>query len=184
MRALIVYESMYGNTRKIAEAVARGLGDGGEVRVLPVGDAADVDPSDWDLLIVGGPTHAHGMTRGTSRHAAAEAAAKPDSGLTMEPAADAGGLREWLDSLGRRAGNAAAFDTRIDASAFLTGRASKGIGRKLEHSGYTPVAEPESFLVTSHNELVADEEERARAWGGRLASDVGGQPASPGPAAD
>ncbi|MDX5309965.1 MAG: flavodoxin domain-containing protein, partial [Rhodococcus sp. (in: high G+C Gram-positive bacteria)] len=58
MRALVVYESMFGNTRHVAEAVARGLGSA--VRTVPVTQAHEENLSDYDLVVVGGPTHAHG----------------------------------------------------------------------------------------------------------------------------
>ncbi|MFL6114535.1 MAG: flavodoxin family protein [Catenulispora sp.] len=63
MRALVVYESMYGNTRAVAEAVASGLRPAYETEVKPAVDigAADVDRA--DLLVVGGPTHVHGLPR-------------------------------------------------------------------------------------------------------------------------
>ena len=73
------------------------------------------------------------------------------------------------DGRGAR-GAAAAFDTRIDAPAALTGRASKGIAKRLRRCGFSLVVEPESFLVDKHNRLVDGEEERARAWGAALAA--------------
>ena len=70
MRAIIVYESMYGNTRHIAEAIARGIDDSGTVRVVPVSAAEAVSLANFDLVVVGGPTHVHGMSRASTRHAA------------------------------------------------------------------------------------------------------------------
>ena len=67
MRALIVYESMYGNTRRMAEAIAEGLEAAMPTRVLPVA-SADYDAlAGADLLLVGGPTHAHGMSHPATR---------------------------------------------------------------------------------------------------------------------
>lgn len=99
MRALVVYESMFGNTRHVAEAVARGLGPADAVRTVPVTQAHEENLSEYDLVVVGGPTHAHGMSRESTRHGAVEQAEKPDSGLTLEPDAESEGVREWLDSL-------------------------------------------------------------------------------------
>ena len=48
--------------------------------------------------------------------------------------------------------------------AALTGRASKGIAKRLARAGATMLAEPESFLVTKDNHLDTGEEQRARAW--------------------
>ncbi|NVM94238.1 flavodoxin family protein [Arthrobacter wenxiniae] len=173
MRAIVVYESMYGNTRHVAEAVARGLGNGEEVQVLPVLDAAAVDPGDYDLVVVGGPTHMHGMSRESTRHAAAEAADSSAGHLVMEPDAASEGVREWINALAGIPGRAAAFDTRIDAAALLTGRASRGIDRHLRSAGFTMLAPPESFLVGSKDtHLLPGEETRARAWGESLAAMV------------
>jgi hypothetical protein len=169
MNAVVVYESMYGNTHLIADAVAKGLGDGsggdGEVRVVAVDDAEPDLLRHADIVVVGGPTHVHGMSRDSTRKAAIEAAEKPESGLTLDPDAEGPGLRDWFDSVGELGGAAAAFDTRIDAPAAITGRASKGIAKKLRHLGCTLVVEPESFLVTKESHLEPDEEARARAWG-------------------
>jgi hypothetical protein len=170
MRTLLVYESMYGNTHAVAEGIATGLRPHGEVRVVAVPDATDELAAWADLVIVGGPTHAHGMTRSKSREGAREAAAKPGSVLTLDPAAAGPGVRDWLDALGSVPGKrAAAFDTRVDAPALLTGRASGGIANGLRHRGFKLVAEPESFLVDRHNQLVEGEADHAIRWGARLA---------------
>ncbi len=172
MRAVVVYESQFGNTHLIADAIGAGLRSGYEVSVLPVTRADQAVLNDADLVVVGGPTHAHGMTRNATRQGAAKMAAEPDSGLTLEPDAVREGLREWLGSLGKSKAHAkaAAFDTRMQGPAPFTGRASKGVGRALRHHGYELVAEPESFVVTKDNRLVPEEDERARTWGARLAA--------------
>ncbi len=170
MRAVVVYESMYGNTHLVADAIGAGLaGAGGaEVSVVPVAAATPALVDGADLLVVGGPTHVHSMVSEASRRAAVAAAEKPDSGLTMDPDAMGEGLREWFDDLDRRHGAAAAFDTRVDASPAFTGRASKAIARRLRHHGSTTVVDPESFLVTKDGRLLDDEADRARAWGASL----------------
>jgi hypothetical protein len=120
--------------------------------------------SDHELLVVGAPTHAHGMSRETTR-----ATAVKDTTNTYEDPTVGEGLRGWLDSLPAGDGRpAAAFDTRIDAPAFLTGAASKGIERQLGHRGYQACLARESFLVTKENHLVEGEMARARAWGTSL----------------
>ena len=170
MRAVVVYESMYGNTRAIAEAIGSGLRPTYDVSVVTVGQARPEMLDDVELLIVGGPTHVWSMSRARTRQSAAAAAEKPGSGLALEPDAIDIGLREWFELLGRRSGRAAAFDTRIDAPPMVTGRASRPIGRRLQRHGYELAARPESFLVTKRNTLVAGEVERARAWAAGLAS--------------
>src|SRR5689334_14464560 len=170
MKAVVVYESMYGNTHLVADAIAQGLRSGAEdeVAVVPVESAGAGALTGVDLLVVGGPTHAHGLPWPSTRRAAAEAAAKPDSGLEMDPDAEGPGLREWFDGVATLGGRAAAFDTRIDGPAAFTGRASKGIAKRLRRHGCDLVAEPTSFLVTKENHLVEDEERHAREWGTQL----------------
>ena len=165
MRALVVYESMYGNTHRIAEGIARGLRSAYAVQVVSVGGARYEHVGGYDLIVVGGPTHAHGMSRPDTREAAISAPRVKTDQLQVEP--DAGGvsLRVWLDTLGLGRGHAAAFDTRLQGYAFVTGRASKGIAAMLGQHGFELVVEPISFLVDRHDHLLPGEEERAERWG-------------------
>jgi len=172
MRAVVVYESMYGNSRAIAEAIATGLDEAFDVHVLPVAAIDDAALRDVDLVIAGGPTHVHTMSRARTRAAAAEAAAKPGSGLTLEPDACGVGLREWVDSARPLPVRAGAFDTRVAGPAWLTGRASKRVARRLRRRGARLVAPPESFFVTKANVLRAGELDRARVWAATIAHEV------------
>ncbi len=175
MSVLVVYESMYGNTHAVADAIAEGIG--GEVDVRSVHEMGPL-PADVDLLVVGGPTHMHGLSSGMSRKMSANAA-KEDGHASVEPSATEGaGLRAWLHSLAHASGQAAAFDTRLDRSPHLTGSAARGISRRLRHHGYT-VAATASFFVDDAEGPPADGElDRARAWGaelGRLVTPKTGQ---------
>lgn len=184
MRAVIVYESMFGNTHVVAEHIGAGLGRAFDVVVTSVEGADDEVLAASDLILVGGPTHAHGMTSTASRKSAVEAAEKDDE-LQLDPDAEGPGLRNWFAQLSKRRGaRAAAFDTRINAPAAVTGRASKGIARRLRHHGFELVAEPESFLVDTHNHLLDGEAERAQEWGASLAAAIaeGATPAQSGDA--
>jgi hypothetical protein len=167
MNALVIYESMYGNTRAIAEAIVDGLRDAGDMRLVPVTAAEDAMTEPRDLLVVGGPTHVHGMSRPSTRQAAIADGTKNDN-LSVEPHADGPGIRDFLASAHGLHGRAAAFDTRVKAPAWLTGRAAKGIARGLKRRGFSLVADPESFLVTKDNRLVDGEADRARLWGASL----------------
>lgn len=169
MRALVVYESMFGNTHDIAEHVAEGLRTVHEVTVVAACEAVGSDVSGYDLVVVGAPTHAHGLPSPSSRHSAEDVAAK-DAALDLDVDVSAPGVREWLDALdgvGHR--HAAAFDTRVDGPALVMGRASKGIAKRLGRHGFHVVMEPESFLVDRHNHLRDGEAERAAEWGRALA---------------
>lgn len=171
MRAVIIYESMYGNTHAIAGAIARGLEPGNDVTVIPVDGATRELLDGADLVVVGGPTHVHGMSQARTRQAAVEAARKDDSPLVLDPDAEGPGLRDWFGSLGGiSARAAAAFDTRMTGPPMLTGRASKRIATLLEQHGLVLIAPAESFLVTKDSKLQPGEEDRAQDWGRELAA--------------
>jgi Flavodoxin len=172
MRAVVIYESMYGNTHRVADAIGAGLETSFDVTVVPVAKADPDVLAGAGLVVVGGPTHAHGMSRAATRKAAGEAAAKPGSGVTVEPGALGPGLREWFGALGRYPVKAAAFDTRIHGPSAVTGRAAKGVTRLLREHGFDVLTKPESFLVTRDNALDPGEADRAHDWAAKLAASV------------
>jgi len=169
----VIYESMYGNTHIVAGDIADGLRGTYEVTVVPVASATADLVAGADLLVVGAPTHLHGLSTASSRQLARKAAAKPDSGLTLDPDAGGPAMRDWLSDLARGHAPAAAFDTRLAGVPLFTGRASRGISRLLERHGYRLIAPPESFVVTKENTLAAGESSRARAWGEALTAAAG-----------
>ncbi len=170
MNSIVIYGSRHGNTHKIAEAIASELRRHGTAHLFAI-DEAPSALTKADLIVVGGPTHAHGMSRRSTRQAAAEAANKPGSGLELDADAMGPGLREWFDEVGdRKAATAAAFDTRVDMPRALTGSAGRGIERRLRHSGFEVVTTSESFFVEKHNRLLDGEEQRAATWGKALAA--------------
>ena len=172
MRAVIIYESMFGNTHAIADAIAKGLEPPDNVVVVPMGEAGRERLGDVDLIVVGGPTHFHGMSRARTRKWAAATAQKPKNDLALNRDAQGPGVRDWLTSLGHGHTKFAAFDTRFKGPAVLRGRASRLISRKLRRHGFEMVAKPESFFVTLQNHLEPGEEARAQEWGERLAARV------------
>lgn len=171
MRAIVIYESMFGNTRMIARAIGDGLKPIYDVEVRPVAMVSRAELEGVDLIVAGGPTHVRGMSRPSTRAGARKQVDDPGSGLTLEPGATRPGLRELFDGVAGLRADAAAFDTRIDKPPIVTGRASRKIDRLLKRCGCRPIARPESFLVDSKpTVLVAGEEERARGWGAHLAA--------------
>ncbi|BCJ31814.1 flavodoxin family protein [Actinocatenispora sera] len=162
MRALVVYESMFGDTEQVARALAEGLGTRAAVQVSAVGDAPAPVPDAVDLLVVGGPTHAFGMSRPNTRNSAARQS-REAVGVTER------GVREWLAEVGSLRGRlAAAFDTH--ARTRLPGSAAAGIDRRLRRLGARTIAPAHSFYVTDTQGPLADgERDRALRWGVDLA---------------
>ena len=178
MHALVVYESMYGNTMRIAEAIAAGLAGHMIVETVEVSEAPHAIAPDVDLLVVGGPTHAHGMTSAQSR---ANAATK-----TPTPVISQGiGIREWLEQVRPegRATPAVTFDTRIKGPQILTGSAANGYASKLDGAGFRVTAPAESFFVSvtasTDQGLLDGEHGRARAWGEELGATLASRVAIP-----
>lgn len=161
-RALVVHESMFGNTTALAQAVERGLRQAGiETAIADV--LSEPDPFGYDLLVVGAPTHAFSLSRPRTRADAVRQGA--------DPAHAASGLREWLIDLPRTSGRElAVFDSRVAAVRRLPGSAAGAALRVLRGKGYVPVVRPMHFLVVDvQGPLVEGELERAARWGGELA---------------
>jgi flavodoxin len=166
MRTLVVYESMFGNTEKVARAVAEGLSQEMEVDLHEVGDAPAAITDFIDLIVVGGPTHAFSLSRPSTR---AEAVRQ---GAPAERAAV--GLREWLAGLrkGPHSELVATFDTRVDRMRHLPGSAAKKASRLAHTLGYSPVGHESFYVADSSGPLLPGELDRARDWGRSLAADL------------
>jgi len=165
MRSLVVYESWFGNTQHIAERIALALQEEGQVELRTVDDV--VPPlEDVDLLVVGGPTHVHGLSGKRSREAALDQGGFGEIGI---------GVRGFIAALpnGAHGPRVAAFDTRANKPVLLVGSAAKGIARRLREHGYKLAVEPESFFVEgTPGPLEKGELERAGGWATRLANEV------------
>ncbi len=165
-RALVVYESVFGDARTIAHAIADGLSAGIPADVVAAAEAPPELGPDVGLLVVGGPNHAFSMPRPSTREGA----------VTQHGAqiADTGrGLHEWLDAL-RSSSDipAAAFDTRSDHPRLLVkmDHAARTEEKLLRSHGLAILAPAEHFFVTDTKGPLADgEEDRARRWGTALA---------------
>jgi hypothetical protein len=157
MKVLVVYESMFGNTADVAEAIARGARAS---RCAELHGVSAAEAAEADLLVVGGPTHAFSMSRPSTRHSAREQGA--------EGALEDRGIREWLADLPTRLDTrAATFDTRVAKVKRLPGSAAKGAAKELRH--HTDVLSHESFYVAdTAGPLLPGELQRAEAWGARL----------------
>lgn len=150
MNVLVIYDSMFGNTESIANAIGGAMESGGTVVVRPIAEVPSI-PARIDMLIVGGPTQAHGVD------------------------AQMKGYLEKLPDDSVQGMAVAAFDTRLRWPKLLSGAASQGIAERLERKGARILAEPESFLVErADGPLVEGERERAAAWGRHLIGSVAG----------
>ena len=125
MRVLVVFDTTYGNTARIARAIGETLAADAAVSVdvRPVALVGRPDPADLDLLVVGGPTQRHGLSQT---------------------------LAIWLDELGRGTLTgvpAATFDTRYRMPKLLTGFAAEAAAHRLRRAGCRLVVPPESFFM-------------------------------------
>jgi len=154
LKALIIYDSKFGNTEKIARAIGEAITPLGKVKVVKVGDANPSELSSIDFLIVGSPTHAGRATRATKEF------------LKKIPA-------NALENVG-----VAAFDTRFSAEdkgigvrilLRVLGYAAGRMANRLEHKGGHLAAEPEGFIVEdSEGPLKKGELERAAIWAKKI----------------
>ena len=169
MNALVVYESMFGNTRQIAEAIAVGLADSVDVAAVEVSEATAEAAEGADLLVAGGPTHAFSMSRPSTRSDAVNRGAPEGR--------DGTGLREWLHALPARHGPMlATFDTRVAKMRHWPGSAARAAAKVGRHDGYELAAPPMSFYVDDVDGPLLDGElDRAMAWGRQLAASCRGR---------
>jgi flavodoxin len=158
MKAIVIYDSVYGNTAQIAQAIGKGLGDAlgapEEVQVLRMGEANPKQLVGLEVLVVGSPTH----------------------GFRSTP-----GMRDFLKGIPKNALNevrVAAFDTRVTEEemhshgpvlgkmADLFGYAAPRISDSLAKKGGDVAMAPEGFFVGgTEGPLLEGELERAAEWG-------------------
>lgn len=148
MKTLVVYDSLHGNTEKVAKAIGDAVG--GEVRVSAVGEADPSTLGSFDLLFVGSPTH---------------------GGRASEPMRDFLGQVE-APALGGI--KVAAFDTRLKSGwARIFGFAAGRIAKDLTKKGATLIGSPEPFYVEGTEGPLKDGElERASAWAREIAESM------------
>jgi hypothetical protein len=161
MKAIVVYESHWGNTAAIARAIAEGFGPG--ARALTTDQASDAAIADADLIVAGAPVIAFGLASDKARNSlVADSEKAPTPPDLSHPS-----MRSWLKALPAGRGRSAAFETRI----WWSPRGATGtIGRGLEGAGYRPVAKGRGFIVSgTYGPLRDGELDRARKWGAELA---------------
>ena len=155
MKAVVVYDSVFGNTQKVAEAIASSLSARAQVDLLRPSDQALQRLAGADLLVVGSPTRGFRPTEAMSN------------------------LLKGISSVGLKGARVAAFDTRFKADELKSattrfvvktgGYAAKRIATQLQKAGGTLAAPPEGFYVEdTEGPLKAGELERAASWASAL----------------
>ncbi len=155
MNALVLYESRFGNTEHVAEAIALVLQESVPTRLATVADVEDCSEAlrGIGLLVVGGPTHRHGIS------------------VLLHKA-----LKE-LDEHGLEGIKAATFATRMHGARIVTGSAAVRLARFLRRHGAWVVVPPASFFVeASEGPLDGCELDHARAWAREVLLVVGIRP--------
>lgn len=154
MKALVVVESCFGNTEKVAGQIAEGLRTGGaDVDFAYASDAPQI--ANVDLLVIGSPTHNRGLPRPASRKQAVERGGHP------QPS----GIAEWIETLPQLKGQrVAVFDTKVDRG--FAGSAATVIRKRMKKL-HADVVGCEDFTV-QEGQLADGEEERAEQWGSSL----------------
>ncbi len=156
MKVLLVYDSVYGNTERIAQAIGSVLGRQNEIRVLRVGDVKPIDLADLNLLVVGSPTQQFRATPAIKKF------------IGSLHKGELGGVR------------VTAFDTRLGMEDMpsrilppfvrIFGYAAKPIADALVSKGGKLVASPDGFLVQGmEGPLKEGELERATRWAEQIA---------------
>jgi Flavodoxin len=167
MRALVVYESHWGNTAAIAHAIAEGIGAG--ARVMSTAEAKADSFDGLDLLVVGAPVIGFRLP---TQQAVDNMRTNPGRGAP--PDVSHPPVRSWLESLPSGTGAAvaaAAFDTQVRGPF---GSAAPAILESLTAAGYRPLSKPTGFTVKGSRGPLRDGElERARLWGAELAALIG-----------
>jgi hypothetical protein len=166
MKAVVVYESLFGNTAAIARAVAEGIGP--EARALTTDEATVEVLSGADVIVAGAPVIAFGLASQKTR----EGIGRGEGDGSTPPDVDHPSLKSWLENLPSGHGAAgAAFETRL----WWSPRGATGsIERGLRGAGYVTIAKAEKFVVEGkYGPLREGELDRAREWGHELAVAAG-----------
>ncbi len=150
MNTLVIYDSLYGNTWEITEAIANTLRQYGHVRTVPAGTLAVEDLAGINLLVMGGPTQRHGLSP------------KIEDLLDRIPADAVKGTP------------AIVFDTRVHMAEWVSGSAADKIAKKLQHLGCKLIMPAESFFVSGkEGPLEQGELDRAASWARAALEKVG-----------
>jgi flavodoxin len=156
MKTLVIYDSQFGNTERLAHMIAQRLGAEAPLWAADGAARAALQQREWELLVIGAPTQNHTVS--------------PTMRALLQGAPHGTFVHTHV----------AVFDTRYRMARFLSGSAADWMAARLRRVGATLVAAPESFFVErdapspgeqrqhDHERLEAGEEERALAWASAL----------------
>jgi hypothetical protein len=165
MKALVVYESLWGNTAAVARAIAEGIGS--DAKALSTAQATPEEIAGAGLIVAGSPVLAFSLPTEQMR----ESIRNNPSHARRPPDLSHPSMRAWLRALAPGDGRFAAFETRLWWSP---GGSTKATARGLERAGYRQLARRAKFVVTgTYGPLREGEVERARLWGAELARLMG-----------
>ena len=168
MKAVVIYESHWGNTAAVARAIADGIGPDAVALTTDAADSAALAGA--DLIVAGAPVLGFAL----ASHSMRENLVRTETGAPKPPDISHPSMRSWLDALPPGHALFAAFETRI----WWSPRGATGdIERGLARAGNARVAKAEKFVVTDKYGPLRDGElERAQRWGVGLAATVAPQP--------
>lgn len=164
MKAVVVYESLWGNTAAVAQAIAEGIGP--EARAVATDAVSPEAAAGLDLVVAGSPVFAFSLPTEAIR----ERIAQDEADAPVPPDLSHPSLRSWLDALPRGTARTAAFETRI----WWSPRGATGdIEDRFKNAGYVPIAKAKKFVVKDkYGPLREGELDRARAWGKEMAAAI------------
>lgn len=171
MKAVVVYQSIWGNTAAIARAIAEGLADG--AKALSTTEATPDVLKGVELVVAGSPIHAFRLP---SQESVRSTQTRPSGPVGVPTDVSHRLMRDWLLEIPKGSGAAAAaFDTRVRGPLGRGG--AKRILKALDRAGLTPIAKPRGFYVAMgeghgvpKGTLLEGEVDRAREWGRELAA--------------
>lgn len=151
MKTLVIYDSIFGNTEKVGQAIAESLGSRAAVEILRAEKVLPEQLTGLDILVVGSPTRGFRPTEAISD------------------------LLNRIPSNALKGAKVAAFDTRLKADEIASaglrfvvktgGYAAKRIADRLKKAGGNLIVPPEGFYVEdTEGPLKAGELERAAGW--------------------
>lgn len=164
MKGIVVYESHWGNTAAVAQAIAEGLGE--DVRAVTTDEATEEVVREAELIVAGAPVMAFNLPSDRMLDTIASDEKAPTPADLSHPS-----MRDWLGRLPAGQAAVSSFETAL---RFSPGSARGAIERAFVQAGYRSLADPQRFYVKgTYGPLRDGELDKARAWGAELRRALG-----------